>query len=69
MNFIQIWYVNYSYDWDEGELIGANGPRTWQAEVFQELGEHLQNASTCSSSKQKFCHKCDNDTSILRAQS
>lgn len=36
----------YAYDWGNGELSGVNGPRQWQGELLQEIGEHLQNPAT-----------------------
>ena len=40
-------FVNYAYDWNQpGDLETVDGPRQWQSEVFQELGEHLQNPET-----------------------
>lgn len=34
-----------SYDWGHGELVGHDGPRTWQADILGEIGKHL-NSST-----------------------
>jgi hypothetical protein len=39
-------YVHYSYPWGEGELSDSQGPRKWQAEVFEHIGAHLQNPDT-----------------------
>ncbi len=39
-------YVDMAYDWGEGELEGMDGPRTWQSETLEEIGEHLRNEET-----------------------
>ena len=40
-------YVKALYPWgEEGELVDTAGPRTWQADVLTEIGEHLQNPQT-----------------------
>lgn len=35
-------WVNVAYDWGHGELAGLNGPRDWQGDIFDEIGNHLQ---------------------------
>ena len=40
-------FVNYAFPWgEEGDLEDVKGPRTWQLDVFKELGEHLKNPET-----------------------
>lgn len=41
-------YAYYAFPWGEvgGELEEYNGPRQWQAEVLNEIGEHLRNPKT-----------------------
>ncbi|MBA3766824.1 MAG: terminase [Acidobacteria bacterium] len=39
-------FVDYAYDWGEGELSDVNGPRKWQAKELTALGKHLQNPKT-----------------------
>ena len=39
-------FVNFAYDWGEGELAESQGPREWQADVLREIGEHLANSET-----------------------
>lgn len=39
-------WVNTAYDWGVGELDGYDGPRTWQAEVFGDIRDHLSNPKT-----------------------
>lgn len=39
-------FALYAYPWDEGELKGIVGPRDWQREVMQDIGNHLQNPET-----------------------
>jgi hypothetical protein len=39
-------FVNMAFEWGEGELAGSTGPRTWQADLFKAIGEHLQNPET-----------------------
>lgn len=36
----------YCYPWGEGELADYDGPRKWQREVLQAIGEHLSNPET-----------------------
>ncbi len=36
----------YTYPWGEGVLANEKGPRTWQAETLQQIGEHLRNPAT-----------------------
>lgn len=36
----------YAYSWGEGELRGIDGPRTWQREELQAIGDHLSNPAT-----------------------
>jgi hypothetical protein len=35
-------FVNYAYDWGKGELTGLEGPREWQAEALDEIGQALR---------------------------
>lgn len=40
-------HARYAYPWgDEGALEGLTGPRDWQAEALQSIGEHLGNPAT-----------------------
>ncbi|ENG7679375.1 terminase [Providencia stuartii] len=41
-------YALYAFPWGEAgtELENANGPRQWQAEALNEIGEHLRNPET-----------------------
>ena len=41
-------WARYAYDWGQGELqgAGANGLRTWQAEEFAAMRDHLSNPAT-----------------------
>jgi hypothetical protein len=39
-------YVNYAYEWGEGELSDSFGPRKWQGEILKDIGTHLQNPKT-----------------------
>src|ERR1700722_12645980 len=38
--------VLYGFPWNEGDLEGSPGPRVWQAEVLNYIGEHMQNPVT-----------------------
>lgn len=38
--------VLYSFPWSEGELADADGPRQWQREVLEDIGNHLRNPKT-----------------------
>lgn len=38
--------VKYGFPWGEGELASSSGPRKWQAEVLQEIGQHISNPET-----------------------
>jgi hypothetical protein len=38
--------VMYGFPWGEGELEGVTGPRKWQKEVFEYIGEHFKNPKT-----------------------
>ncbi len=38
--------VLYGFPWGEGELEDVGGPRAWQREVFQYIGEHFSNPKT-----------------------
>lgn len=38
--------VLYGFPWGEGELEGLSGPRNWQREVLQYVGEHFSNPAT-----------------------
>lgn len=39
-------YVRYIYPWGEGELASYLGPRKWQAEVLEYIGEWFRNPAT-----------------------
>ena len=39
-------WVKSAYDWGHGELAAFNGPRQWQAEALDEIGQHLRNPAT-----------------------
>lgn len=40
-------YVNYVFPWgEEGTLEDATGPKSWQAQVLTDIGDHLQNPDT-----------------------
>jgi|HubBroStandDraft_6_1064221.scaffolds.fasta_scaffold36430_4 hypothetical protein len=39
-------FVMYAFPWGEGALEGSAGPRVWQRETLQVIGEHLQNPAT-----------------------
>lgn len=39
-------YVKSMFPWGEGQLINSVGPRQWQAEVMEAIGQHLQNPET-----------------------
>lgn len=39
-------YALYAFPWGTGELAGITGPRVWQREVMQDIGNHLSDAST-----------------------
>lgn len=39
-------FARAAYAWGQGELADSSGPRVWQAEVLDELGEHLRNPAT-----------------------
>lgn len=39
-------FVNYAYPWGEGEFEGFEGPKDWQADLFEEIRERLENPST-----------------------
>ena len=34
-------WVKYAFAWGEGELAGCDGPRQWQAEILEHIGERL----------------------------
>jgi hypothetical protein len=38
--------VLYGFPWGEGPLEGLRGPRRWQGEVFEYIGEHFRNPET-----------------------
>lgn len=38
--------VLYGFPWDEGDLAGVHGPRDWQREVLEYIGEWLRNPKT-----------------------
>jgi len=39
-------HAAFAYPWGEGALKGVAGPRAWQAEVMETIGEHLRNPDT-----------------------
>lgn len=39
-------WVNAAYDWGHGELADFDGPRQWQADVFNDIKNHLNNPET-----------------------
>lgn len=41
-------FVNYAFPWGEEQtdLSDVSGPRSWQKELFEDLGKHLQNKET-----------------------
>ena len=39
-------HAMYAYPWGEGALVGIEGPREWQADVLDAIGEHLSNPET-----------------------
>src|SRR5579872_3853875 len=39
-------FALYAYPWGEGELANSDGPRTWQREIMEIIGGHLQNPQT-----------------------
>jgi len=39
-------WTNYAFDWGQGQLQRHPGPRAWQAETFDIIGEHLSNSAT-----------------------
>jgi hypothetical protein len=41
-------FVNYTYSWGEGDLVGegSDGPRQWQKEILNKIGSHLSNPET-----------------------
>lgn len=36
-------FVNFSYDWDHGDLKGFKGPDDWQSEYLDRLAHHIRN--------------------------
>src|SRR5215472_7834972 len=40
-----LWCVRYAFPWESEEL-DSRGPRTWQREVLQYIGQHLSNPAT-----------------------
>lgn len=38
-------WVNVAYDWGHGELSRNAGPREWQGDIFDDIGNHLQGPS------------------------
>ena len=38
-------HVKWAYPWGEGELLHEKGPRKWQAETLQAIGDHLNGPS------------------------
>lgn len=39
-------FVKASYNWGVGDLSESTGPRKWQAEILDEIGDHLRNPLT-----------------------
>lgn len=39
-------FVLYNWPWDEGDLSGISGPRSWQCEVLEYIGEWLRSPDT-----------------------
>jgi hypothetical protein len=39
-------YAVYSFPWGEGALADSKGPREWQADVMEDIREHLSNPAT-----------------------
>lgn len=39
-------YVKMSYTWGEGEFRESDGPRAWQSDILNDIGNHLQNPDT-----------------------
>jgi hypothetical protein len=39
--------VLYGFPWGSGDLAESAGPRKWQREVLEYIGEHLSNPATC----------------------
>lgn len=39
-------FVRYAFPWGEGELRDSTGPRTWQAETLDYIGQRLRNPET-----------------------
>jgi hypothetical protein len=38
-------HVRFSYQWGEGELSRSKGPRAWQADILDTIGQHLRGAN------------------------
>ena len=36
----------YAYPWGHGQLVGVSGPRNWQRDVMEDIGDHLANPDT-----------------------
>lgn len=39
-------FVRFFYKWGEGELEGSDGPRDWQIDILNTIGQHLRNPAT-----------------------
>jgi hypothetical protein len=39
-------FVKFAYQWNEGVLKGSSGPRAWQADILDTIGNHLRNPAT-----------------------
>lgn len=39
-------HARYAYPWGEGDLLGVDGPRTWQADVMGDIRDHLTDPAT-----------------------
>lgn len=39
-------YTQVAYQWNEGELKGSIGPRAWQADILDTIGQRLRNPAT-----------------------
>jgi len=45
-------YVRYAFSWGDGELIGQDGPREWQATVLDEVGRLLREGADMGAAMQ-----------------
>ena len=58
-------HAYYAYDWGEGDLEGWEGPKQWQQDMMNRIGDHLSNPETrykpyrdAISSGNGICHWC-----------